>query len=41
MSVWLRWRGAVILIASLLIVWQALYWFVQQLAFSPSAKVEP
>ena len=32
MSVWLRWRGAVILIASLLIVWQALYWFVGDIA---------
>jgi NitT/TauT family transport system permease protein len=32
MSVWRRWRGAVILIASLLTVWQALYWFVGDIA---------
>jgi NitT/TauT family transport system permease protein len=32
MSVWLKWRGAFVLITGLLIGWQALYWLVGDIA---------
>ena len=32
MSAWRSWRGPILLLAGLLVIWQALYWFAGELA---------